>query len=50
MLSLLKTRLTSRIAAAVLAVALVAALPLAAVAQSAKLTLLHVNDVYQISP
>lgn len=38
------------IAAAVMTVAVVAFLPATVIAQSAKLTLLHINDVYQISP
>ena len=50
MLSHLKSRSAAAVAAVLLATALLAMTPLAAFAQSAKLTLLHVNDVYQISP
>jgi 2',3'-cyclic-nucleotide 2'-phosphodiesterase (5'-nucleotidase family) len=46
----LKTRLISTITATIMAVALFAAHPATGLAQSAKLTLLHINDVYQISP
>ena len=49
-LTRLKTRVVSMIAAAVMTVAVVAFLPATVIAQSAKLTLLHINDVYQISP
>ncbi|MDA0260862.1 MAG: metallophosphoesterase [Proteobacteria bacterium] len=50
MASRFTTRLLSVVAAAFIAVTLLAALPATVVAQSAKLTLLHINDVYQISP
>jgi 5'-nucleotidase/UDP-sugar diphosphatase len=50
MSSHLRTRFTSDLAAVLVAGALLTITPLAALAQSANLTLLHVNDVYQISP
>ena len=50
MSSHLRSRFASATAAILLAAGLLAMTPLAALAQSAKLTLLHVNDVYQISP
>ena len=50
MSALLKTRLISTLTATIMAAALVVTLSTTVLAQSAKLTLLHVNDVYQISP
>ena len=46
----LKSRFVATVAAFLVATALAAIAPLPAFAQTAKLTLLHVNDVYQISP
>lgn len=46
----LKTRFAPPIAAAIVALALIVAAPFGALAQTAKLTILHINDVYQISP
>ena len=43
-------RIVRRIATRTAAIGLVLVLPLAAVAEPTKITFLHVNDVYEISP
>ncbi len=43
-------RIVRRIVAWTAVIGLVLALPLAAVAEPTKITFLHVNDVYEISP